>query len=169
MKQLNLVRESGEPIQQYAGEACRGVELDEVARFRDDAEFGAGDSAREHVRPVERNPGVPFTPHYENRKCELVVAVLDVAGVTLVGLLYLSIERGLTVVAEPGRTSASWSRSRIGRCAAPATYSRTNAWCRAAGSCANTSALSATSRKNGEPQGLRATTSINASARNTVL
>ena len=102
MKQLHFVRESGEPIQQYAGEAFRGVELDEVARFRDDAEFGAGDSAREHVRPGERNPGVPFTPHYENRKCELVVAVLDVAGVTLVGLLYLSIERGLTVVAEPG-------------------------------------------------------------------
>ncbi len=64
MKQLNPVRESGEPIRQYAGEAFRGVELDEVARFRDDAEFGAGDSGRERVRPVESNPGVPFTPHY---------------------------------------------------------------------------------------------------------
>ena len=62
-----------------------------------------------------------------------------------------------------GPTSRSRSSARSGRWAAPATYARTSASCRAAGSAANTDACSATSRKNSEPHGASATTSTSAS------
>lgn len=134
-----------------------GREVSDVIEY-DDLRV-IGEYGLEFIGLPERYPRIIPTPADTNRAAGGFQSICHWAGVRCAECCDLPVERGLSDGPSHWEASASTSSSGNGRKAAAAMYSLTSAACRCAGSCSKTGALSATSRKKGDPHGSRVTTS----------